>query len=72
MHAGCADEKHLMHVHVLNVCQFIDMACRCVLVACITVVPEHVLCDIATDTDTDTHRHTYRQGGWQADRHMQT
>ncbi len=40
------------------------MACRCVLVACIAVVPEHVLCKIATpvtDTDTQIDRDTDRQ-----------
>lgn len=52
-------------MHMLKGCQSTDMACRCVLVACITVVSEHVLCNIAKCTDT--HRHRYRQTDNQID-----
>ncbi len=46
------------------------------VIACITVVPEHVVCEIATpvtDTDTQTDRYTDRPSGKQTDTggHMQ-
>jgi len=46
-----------------------------VVIACITVVPEHVVCEIATpvtDTDTQTDRYTDRPTGKQTGKQTDT